>query len=57
MKLFLQFDSFGSDTMTIQEVLKQYWNHDAFRPMQQEIIQSVLLGHDTLALLPTGGGE
>lgn len=43
--------------MTIQEILKQYWNHDAFRPMQQEIIQSVLLGHDTLALLPTGGGK
>ena len=43
--------------MTIQEILKQYWKHDAFRPMQQEIIQSVLLGHDTLALLPTGGGK
>jgi ATP-dependent DNA helicase RecQ len=43
--------------MTIQEILKQYWNHDTFRPMQQEIIQSVLLGHDTLALLPTGGGK
>src|ERR1700742_3627435 len=43
--------------MTIQEILKTYWNHDAFRPMQQEIIQSVLLGHDTLALLPTGGGK
>src|SRR6201991_519951 len=43
--------------MTIQQILKTYWNHDAFRPMQQEIIQSVLLGHDTLALLPTGGGK
>src|SRR5205085_8892288 len=43
--------------MTIQEILKQYWKHDAFRPMQEDIIQSVLLGHDTLALLPTGGGK
>ena len=43
--------------MTIQEILKHYWNHDAFRPMQEDIITSVLLGHDTLALLPTGGGK
>ena len=43
--------------MTIEEILKQYWNHDQFRPMQAEIIKSVLLGHDTLALLPTGGGK
>ncbi|SEN84083.1 ATP-dependent DNA helicase RecQ [Mucilaginibacter gossypiicola] len=43
--------------MTIEEILKQYWNHDAFRPKQAEIIQSVLLGNDTLALLPTGGGK
>jgi len=43
--------------MTIQEILKHYWKHDAFRPMQEEIIKSVLLGHDTLALLPTGGGK
>jgi ATP-dependent DNA helicase RecQ len=43
--------------MTILEILKQYWNHDTFRPMQEEIITSVLLGRDTLALLPTGGGK
>jgi ATP-dependent DNA helicase RecQ len=43
--------------MTIQEILKTYWNHDSFRPMQEDIITSVLLGHDVLALLPTGGGK
>jgi ATP-dependent DNA helicase RecQ len=43
--------------MTIQEILRHYWNHDTFRPLQEEIIQSVLLGRDTLALLPTGGGK
>ncbi|MEO6523535.1 MAG: ATP-dependent DNA helicase RecQ [Mucilaginibacter sp.] len=43
--------------MTIQEILQHYWKHDNFRPLQEEIIQSVLLGRDTLALLPTGGGK
>ncbi|MBC7862626.1 MAG: ATP-dependent DNA helicase RecQ, partial [Bacteroidia bacterium] len=40
-----------------KEILKQYWNHDRFRPLQEDIIQSVLNGNDTLALLPTGGGK
>jgi ATP-dependent DNA helicase RecQ len=41
----------------ILSILKQYWNHDQFRPMQEDIILSVLHGNDTLALLPTGGGK
>lgn len=38
-------------------ILKKYWGYDQFRPMQADIIQSVLDGTDTLALLPTGGGK
>jgi len=43
--------------MTPIEILQQYWHHKAFRPLQEEIIASVLEGKDTLALLPTGGGK
>ena len=43
--------------MTPTEALHTYFGLKAFRPLQQEIIQSVLDGRDTLALLPTGGGK
>lgn len=39
------------------DILKQYWKHSQFRPLQEDIIGSVLKGQDTLALLPTGGGK
>lgn len=39
------------------EILEKYWGYKAFRPLQEEIIQSVCDGNDTLGLLPTGGGK
>jgi len=43
--------------MTIQSILSKYWGFSTFRPLQEDIIQSVLEGKDTLALMPTGGGK
>jgi len=41
----------------IHNILKDYWGYSEFRPLQEEIIRSVLEGKDTMAILPTGGGK
>ena len=42
---------------TIHSLLKRYYRFNKFRPGQEEIIQSILDGRDTLAVMPTGGGK
>lgn len=40
-----------------KKILKKFWGYDQFRPLQEEIVDASILGHDVFALLPTGGGK
>ena len=41
----------------LDDILKKHWHYDAFRPQQLAVIESIIAGKDTLALLPTGAGK
>ena len=40
----------------LKDVLKQYWGYDGFLPLQEEAMNCVLAGRDSVVVLPTGGG-
>lgn len=46
-----------SSEKELHEALRKYWGYDAFRPLQENIVKSLLGGRDTCVVMPTGGGK
>ena len=56
--LFSFVQTFGyTSSMKKQEILKHYFGHSGFRPLQEEVVDAILGGEDVLMILPTGGGK
>src|SRR5215210_8187562 len=45
------------DASRLSEVLERYWGYASFRPLQREAMEAILTGHDSVVVLPTGGGK
>src|SRR5215469_1553258 len=54
MKLYSPSMASGDDVLA---ALRRYWGYDAFRPLQQRIVASLMAGRDTCVVMPTGGGK
>ena len=52
----IQFSAVTSTT-NIYGALQRYWGYQQFRPMQEKIVRSLIGGHDTCVVMPTGGGK
>ena len=50
-------DSVVSHDAALSDVLERYWGYTSFRPLQREAMTAILSGHDSIVVLPTGGGK